>query len=90
MQKMILMFLSTSLSGRGPSMTSLHVGVCLHSGRFGADGQLAFGMLSVDRLSTDSVWSNLLPELSCRIFRLSSPAPGILVYADDLIFTSYD
>ena len=51
--------------------------------------QLAFGMLSVDRLSTDSVWSNLLPELSCRIFRLSSPAPGILAYADDLIFTSY-
>ena len=50
--------------------------------------QLAFSMLSVDRLSTDSVWSNL-PELSCRIFRLSSPAPGILVYADDLIFTSY-
>ena len=51
--------------------------------------QLAFGMLSVDRLSTDSVWSNLLPELSCRIFRLSSPAPGILVYTDDLILTSY-
>ncbi len=49
--------------------------------------QLAFAMLSVDRLSTDSVWSNLLPELSCRIFRLSSPPPGILIYTDDLIVT---
>ena len=49
--------------------------------------QLAFAMLSVDRLSTGSVWSNLLPELSCRIFRLSSSPPGILVYTDDLIVT---
>ena len=28
-----------------------------------------------------------VPELSCRIFRLSSPPPGILVYTDDLIVT---
>ena len=34
----ILMFLSTSLSGRGPSMSSLHAGVCLRSGRPGVDG----------------------------------------------------
>ena len=32
------MFLSTSLSGRGPSMSSLHAGVCLRSGRPGVDG----------------------------------------------------
>ena len=34
----ILMFLSTSLSGRGPSMSSLHAGVCLRPGRPGVDG----------------------------------------------------